>query len=52
MCCVFEFLAKVGRLSFKQDEQSFTKPYSEATAQLIDDEVCNFSPTKDVSLIK
>ncbi|MDX2246585.1 MAG: ATP-dependent zinc metalloprotease FtsH [Bacteroidia bacterium] len=32
--------AKVGQVSFKEDgEYSFTKPYSEATAKLIDEEV-------------
>ena len=29
----------VGPLSYKRDEQSFTKPFSEKTAELIDGEV-------------
>ena len=29
----------VGQLSYRQDQESFQKPFSEKTAQLIDDEV-------------
>jgi AFG3 family protein len=29
----------VGPLSYRQDQESFQKPFSEKTAQLIDDEV-------------
>lgn len=38
---VYGFSKKIGQVSFQQDESSnqFQKPYSEATAQMIDEEV-------------
>lgn len=42
MVCIYGMNAKVGNISFhdpKQGEYSFTKPYSEHTSQLIDEEV-------------
>eukprot|EP00472_Partenskyella_glossopodia_P008323 CAMPEP_0197534536 /NCGR_PEP_ID=MMETSP1318-20131121/47508_1 /TAXON_ID=552666 /ORGANISM="Partenskyella glossopodia, Strain RCC365" /LENGTH=752 /DNA_ID=CAMNT_0043091849 /DNA_START=444 /DNA_END=2702 /DNA_ORIENTATION=- len=34
----FGFSEKLGHVNFQQDDQSFQKPYSEATAQMIDEE--------------
>jgi len=36
---VYGFSKKIGQVSFQQDQESFQKPYSEATAQMIDEEV-------------
>eukprot|EP00803_Ostreobium_quekettii_P002176 evm.model.scf_1526.3 EVM.evm.TU.scf_1526.3 scf_1526:22105-28389(-) len=38
---VYGMNSKVGLVSYPQDENSFNKPYSEATAKLIDEEVRN-----------
>jgi len=39
MTAVYGMNETVGRVSFPKDENSFNKPYSESTAQLIDEEV-------------
>lgn len=38
---VYGMNSKVGLVSYPQEENSFNKPYSEATARLIDEEVRN-----------